>query len=254
MEKKHKLVLLGMDKYQDRIETHEHVRFLKNDEENEFLNNLTDYPHAFVLACLMDKQIKAEKAWHIPYRIKEIVGDFDIDTLSRVKLEDYINIFNDNKLHRFNNNHADIFYHAVHRIKSTYDGDISRVWNNRPSSASVVYDFLQFKGAGVKIANMIANILARDFLVPFSDYYSIDISPDTHVVRVMRRAGLVAKDADRDSIIYKARELNPDFPGIMDYSCWEIGRLWCHPKKPECKMCVINKECLKHIDAEVDYV
>jgi len=27
------------------------------------------YPHLFVLCCLMDRQINAEKAWHIPYEI-----------------------------------------------------------------------------------------------------------------------------------------------------------------------------------------
>ena len=99
-----------------------------------------------------------------------------------------------------------------------------QIWSNNPSSAKVVYEFLQFKGSGKKIATMAANILARQFKIPFSDYYSIDISPDVHILRVMRRTGLVDNNADLDSIIYKARELNPEFPGIIDFSCWEIGR------------------------------
>jgi endonuclease III len=111
----------------------------------------------------------------------------------------------------------------------------------------VVYEFLQFKGCGKKIATMAANILARQFKIPFSDYYSIDISPDVHILRVMRRTGLVDNNADLDSIIYKARELNPEFPGIIDFSCWEIGRTWCRPSNPNCNECIINSECKKRV-------
>lgn len=94
---------------------------------------------------------------------------------------------------------------------------------------------------------MATNILARQFKVPFSDYYSIDISPDVHILRVLRRSGLVDKDASIDSIIYKARELCPEFPGIIDFSCWEIGRTWCRPRNPNCQECIIESECLKTI-------
>ena len=31
------------------------------------INDIKNYPHLFVLACLMDRQVKAEKAWKIPY-------------------------------------------------------------------------------------------------------------------------------------------------------------------------------------------
>ena len=63
---------------------------------------------------------------------------------------------------------------------------------------------------------MAANILARQFRIQFSDYYSVDISPDTHIVRVLKRTGIVSKDANKNMIIFKARELNPEFPGIID--------------------------------------
>lgn len=90
---------------------------------------------------------------------------------------------------------------------------------------------------------MAANILARQFKIPFSDYYSIDISPDVHILRVLRRTGLVSKNADIESIIYKARELNPEFPGIIDFSCWEIGRKWCRPQNASCSECIIRSGC-----------
>jgi len=133
----------------------------------------------------------------------------------------------------------------VHKILTDYDGNASLIWSGNPSSASVVYRFLQFNGCGVKIATMAANILARQFKIPFSDYYSVDISPDVHIFRVLKRTGLVPANADRESIIYKARELNPEFPGIIDYSCWEIGRKYCRPTKMLCESCPIESDCMK---------
>lgn len=66
-----------------------------------------------------------------------------------------------------------------------------------------------------------------------------------HVPRVLRRTGFVDSDANIDSIIYKARELCPEFPGMIDYSCWEIGRKWCRPTDPNCDACIIKNDCLK---------
>ncbi len=168
----------------------------------------------------------------------------DIENLSLKNLKD---IFNKKKLHRFNNTMADIFYEAIKTIKFKYNGNAKNIWANNPSSSAVVYKFLDFKGGGIKIATMAVNILARQFRLPFSDYYSIDISPDVHVIRVMKRMGFVPKDANKDMIIYKTRELNPEFPGIIDFSCWDIGSKLCHPTNPMCQECIVKSECKKTI-------
>jgi endonuclease III len=219
------------------------VHFTGDNKMDKFLNDLDRFPHAYVLACLMDRQIKAERAWKIPYIVCNKFDAFDIDKLSEIKLEEYILLFKSESLHRFNNTMAEIFYNTILRIKNQYNGDASTIWNDNPSSASVVYKFLEFKGSGIKISTMAANILARQFKIPFSDYYSIDISPDVHIKRVMRRMGYVPENADNDMIIYKARELNPEFPGIIDFSCWEIGRNWCKPTNPDCKNCIVKEYC-----------
>ena len=203
------------------------VYFLENPAENALLNDLEHYPHAFVLACCME---------------------FTVDELASIPLEEYQLIFRENSLHRFNDAMAEIFYKAVWRLKTQYGGDASRIWSNNPSSAAVVYRFLEFDGVGVKIATMAANILARQFKVPFSDYYSIDISPDVHVFRVFRRTGLTKSDATRDAVIYKARELCPEFPGITDAACWRIGRGFCHASSPDCDHCPVTEYCPKLID------
>jgi len=39
------------------------IEFTGNEEADNLLNDLDNFPHAFVLACIMDRQIKAERAW-----------------------------------------------------------------------------------------------------------------------------------------------------------------------------------------------
>jgi len=119
------------------------------------------------------------------------------------------------------------------------------IWSKKPSSAEVVYEFLQFDGVGPKIATMVANILTRELKIPFSDYYSIDISADAHVRRVFYRLGLIEKGASVEKIIYKARALNPEFPGLIDLPLWEIGRNWCRPKVALCNKCYLRDFCPK---------
>ena len=228
------------------------VHFVDNEEANNILNNLDKYPHAFVLACLMDRQIKAERAWAIPYAIYKELNSFHLADLSKVGLSELKRIFKVNRLHRFNDTMASIFHDAVLRIKNIYEGNAAKIWSGSPSSSAVVYKFLEFHGSGIKISTMAANILARQFRIPFSDYYSVDISPDVQIIRVMKRMGFVPSGANTDMVIYKARELNPEFPGLIDFSCWEIGRKWCRPRSPNCGDCIVASECKKVISPESD--
>ena len=77
----------------------------------------------------------------------------------------------------------------------------------------------------------------------------IDISPDVHVKRIFYRTGLIdKKDKDNiDMIIYKAREIYPQFPGLIDFACWDIGRNWCTERKALCSECPLNEHCKKNI-------
>jgi endonuclease III len=90
---------------------------------------------------------------------------------------------------------------------------------------------------------MTANILARQFKIPLSDYYSIDISADVHVKRVFQRLGLIGPNAGVNEVIYRARSLSPKFPGLLDFPAWEIGRTWCHARRPNCDGCYMRLSC-----------
>lgn len=137
------------------------VHFVYDEEQNKFLNDLENYPHAFVLASLMDKKIKAERAWAIPYKIYKKLKTFDIDKLKEKGEEYYKDLFNKNKFRIYNNDMAEVFYNGICHIVDKYEGKADKIWNDSPSSATVVYRFLEFYGCGIKIATMAANILAR---------------------------------------------------------------------------------------------
>ncbi|MGC2422786.1 MAG: iron-sulfur cluster loop [Nitrospirota bacterium] len=210
-------------------------------DDINLVNDIEHYPHAFVLGCIADRQINAERAWKIPSRLKDKLGSFDFARLEALTQEKVAGIMQGE--HRFCADVAKAYFLAIKRIRSEYEGDASRIWSNAPSSAEVVYRFLQFDGVGPKIATMAANILVRHFKVRLSDYYSIDISVDVHVKRVFQRLGLVGKDANNDQIIYRARSLCPEFPGLLDFPSWEIGHNWCRPNNPKCSECNVNDCC-----------
>ncbi len=243
---KKKLVKILIQKGKELFnQPYKKVEFTKNQEADKLLNNLKKYPHAFVLACVMDRQIKAERAWLIPYKISKEIGGFEFSKLLSLNLKNIKKIFNKKSLHRFNDIMAKNFYLAIQKIHLDYNDNASNIWKNKPKSATVVRRFLEFDGIGVKIGTMAANILAREFKIPMKDYICIDISPDVHVKRVFKRIGFIPKNAGNDELIYCARELNPQYPGIFDLSAWQIGRNWCHPRNPNCKDCYLNKYCPK---------
>ena len=61
------------------------IPFSKNPDADRLLNDLAGHPHAFLLACIMDRQIKAELAWVIPYRIGQRLTDISFEGVSPVK-------------------------------------------------------------------------------------------------------------------------------------------------------------------------
>jgi len=225
--------------------------FTDDEAANAFVSDLAHFPHRFVLACLMDRQEDYNKAWQIPYKIFNLTGASTLDELAAIGREKYVRLFVDNNLHRFSEKMADIFYCGVQDIRNKYAGNAANIWAGQPGSAAVVDRFLEFKGAGPKIATMAANILVRCFRVPLADYRSIDISVDRHVLRVMTRFGYVPKDlpeaAQIEAAIQKAREISPEFPGLLDIACFRIGKEWCHPSGPGCANCVLNSGCDKAI-------
>ena len=212
-------------------------------------NDLEHHPHAFVIACIMDRQIKADRAWVLPYRLSQRIGSpgepkFDFCTLLELSEDEILgHMKGPPALHRLPKQMSQCIHDALRHIADKYEGSAENIWSGCPSSASLVYRFLEFKGIGPKIATMAANALVCHFKILVSDHFSIDISPDRHVLRVFKRLGLVPPEPSPEQVIYRARELNPKFPGLLDFPAFEIGRNWCRPKKPHCTECFMEDIC-----------
>jgi len=220
------------------------LRFVDHPEANALVNDLDGYPHAFVLACLMDRQIRAELAWMIPYEFSERIGTFEMESIAKLEQDKVLLVFSKpTPLHRFPEKMGKVFFNGIQKIKKDYEGVASLIWNDEPKSATLIRRFLAFEGAGPKIASMAANILVRDFKIPVKDKVDIDISADVQVVRVFTRLGLVREGGSNEEVIYRARELNRPYPGVFDLATWEIGRQWCRPNEPTCLKCYLKDLC-----------
>jgi endonuclease III len=73
-----------------------------------------------------------------------------------------------------------------------------------------------------------------------SDMYSLDVSPDLLVRRVFRRIGLIGGEASVEEVIYAARAVSPEYPGVLDLGAWEVSRQWCHPTSGACGNCYLG--------------
>lgn len=201
-----------------------YLHFTNIKEADDLYNNFEKYGHLFVLGCVMDRQIKAERAWKIPYLIMKDLGGFEFNGLLKLNLDKTKELFSKNKFHRFNDIMAKNFYSAIKKIEKDYDGDASKMWKDEVSAAGVVRKFLEFEGVGQKIASMATNILVRQFKIPLKDLSAIDISADTHVIRMMKKLGFAPHDASKEYIIFRAREFYPEYPGILDIGLFQMGR------------------------------
>jgi uncharacterized HhH-GPD family protein len=220
------------------------VAFTGDPVGDELLNDLVHYPHAFLFGCLVDRQVPAERAWTVPAVLRERLGTFEMGELVQLDEEAWKTVMRQPPPpHRLSEVMATVLHRATQRLASHYQSDGSLIWSDTPSSATLVRRFLEFHGAGPKIATMAANILVRHFHVPLRDFRYIDISADVQVQRVMTRLGYVEEGCSPEVVIYAARDLNPDYPGIFDGALWEIGRTVCRPTAPLCSDCRLSRYC-----------
>ena len=222
------------------------------DDARALVNNLERYPHAFVLACIADRQTKADIAWRLPHLIHEAASGFEIDKLLRLTEREWASVLKSSG-HRLATQMEQLLPASIRHIRDRYGGDASRIWAHGSSGAAVARRFVAFDGVGPKIANMAVNILIRDFRIRLTRPMP-DIAVDTHVLRVFERLGLLGrlehsqlrstKDKQALRLQLRARELNPEWPGELDWPAWIVGKTWCHAgRAPECRECCMESVC-----------
>jgi len=209
---------------------------------------LVEDPFAFLLAVIADYQIPAERAWALPYLLKQRLGHLDLHRMLAEPDAVAEAVARRPSLHRYVNNVPSYFIEACRIVLDRYGGNAGRIWANEPTAIEVQTRLQLFPGISQKKAAMAVEILERDFGVPIRDMQGSDIAFDVHIRRVFLRSGLAEVD-DQDHMIDAARHHWPERPGLLDLPAWVIGRNWCRPRDPDCGSCPITSACAQRIDA-----
>ena len=201
-------------------------------------------PFAFLIAVIADYQMKAERAWELPYELAGRLGGFSPSLLAGQPSAVHRAFREPTALHRFPDQTASWAIEAAERVLTEYAGDAGAIWTDSPSAQEVQDRLLQFKGVSQKKAAMAVEILERNLGVSVEQMHGSDIAYDIHIRRVFLRTGIADRD-DQQAMVDAARQLNPDRPGALDPSAWWIGREFCHASDPACPECPLNALCPK---------
>lgn len=206
-----------------------------------------DNAFAFLLAVIADMGIRAERAWALPYLLRQRLGYLTPVGLAEHPEAVRAAVQQEPKLHRFVNAVPAWLVQAAQIVLGHYDGDAAALWSDNPTAIDLRRRLEEFPGIGQKKAAMAVEILARDLGKPLRELSGGDVAYDVHLRRVFLRTGLAERD-DVNNMVAVARALNPDRPGALDLPAWDIGRRWCRPVNPDCPMCPLNRACPRLID------
>lgn len=214
----------------------------------EALELVMSDPYAFVLAISLDRGMKADVIWTIPYYLKNELGHLDPERINSMSLEDLSATFAKlPKRPRYIHDAPRTVKELTTIVVKDFSGDASKIWIGN-TAAFVNKTFQRVHGVGPGIANMAPLLIEEAFpSIRFEDKSFMDIKPDVHTMRVLYRLG-VSPDISFNSAIQAARDLSPDYPGAVDGALWWIGRTWCHASDPNCAECCAALICAKKID------
>lgn len=206
-------------------------------------------PYAFLIAACLDRGKLADIIWTIPFDIKRILGHLDPFLINRMSLDELADLIK--KLEwkpRYTNDAPRTIKDLTRIVCEECGGDASLIWKGK-HAAEVKRTLLRIHGVGEGIANMTLLLIEEAFDTRFDDLDrpNMDIKPDVHTMRVLKRLR-VSHEEKPQAAIEAARRLNPEYPGELDGVLWWIGRIYCHSSNPECHQCCVEKVCQKNIE------
>jgi len=224
--------------------THQHIGdpFTRDEDADKFLRGNR---FAFLMAASIDRGALAEAVWQVPFLLKEKFGHLDPQSLSQMSEHELEGALRQlDKRPRFPRHSARTIASLAKLVTEKFSGDAAGIWKGR-EPLDVVDTLQQVWGVGPGIAHMTVRILIDEFGYHPSprSLRTVDVKPDTHVTRVFYRTGLTTVRS-RKACIEAARQLHPEFPGLLDWPTWEIGRTWCHEHNPDCATCPLCHVCL----------
>ena len=167
-------------------------------------------PFALLLAVAFDRGMPWQKAWQIPAEIHQ-KGFLDPKLLASRSEAELIKLLKSLPfLPRYGAKQgARTLSEAARLVCERFDGDAGAIWKNA-AAAEVEKTLQEIHGIGAGIASMTTRILHEDFDCFRGQERQIDVKPDSLLLRVFRRAGLIDKESE-DQARRAARRLNPGF-------------------------------------------
>ena len=92
---------------------------------------------------------------------------------------------------------------------------------------------LDLPGVGPKTAGI---VLLFSFGVP---YFPVD----THIRRVMTRVGVLETGDDPHDVLNRRLPEDAELLAMLHVQAIQLGRRYCHPKRPECEQCPLMDGC-----------
>ncbi len=218
--------------------------FTDNEMANEFLVS-DDW--AFLAGVIGDYQMPAERAWAVPYNLSQRLGGWGVELIAEDPDRVREAFLGPPALHRFPTQSARWLVAGAQRVIDDYAGEAGAVWNDQPTARELQARLNEFVGVSQKKAAMAVEILNGQLGVDIRELSGSDIAYDVHVRRVMLRTGLAERD-EVNHMVGAARFANPKRPGALDLPMWEIGKTWCHSRRPECNRCAIGDVCPRRVD------
>ena len=208
----------------------------------------------FFIGVMLDRMVKTNVAWNSGKLIVREYRGGETDFWKRIKetnrneLHEFMKSGDGGKaLHVYHGKMTDNLKWAAGLMLKEYDGDPREIWQReRKDVREVKRRFKEFHGIGEQLASMAVMILVRDYgkLGGPKSFSHLVPKEDVHTKRVFRRAGLTE---GKQTVVDAARELNPDFPAILDEPAWIIGQKYCFKSSPNCEQCPITEVCGKHV-------
>lgn len=195
----------------------------------------------FMLASILDYQMRAETAWENARRLAEdIFNDPDIlwHKVTSVSLEEWMAKRIEYSLHRFPKGHERVWTIGK-RIVQQYDGDARKIWEKQSIEATLYR--LNDLGVGVQISRMIVGALIDTGQVKGKS----DVKVDIHVRRVLGRIflGHEFSELEESKVIDLARYMYPDNPWLLDRPLYLLGKQLCVANNPKCSSCFMQVDC-----------
>jgi endonuclease III len=217
--------------------------FTKSADADKFLRqNL----FAFLMAASIDRGARAEAVWETPFLLCKKLGHFDPGILANSAVDQVETTLRSlSRRPRFPRQAAQTIISLAKLITDEFLGDVAGIWHGRQPH-EVTRTLEKIWGVGPGIAHMVVRILVDEYgYDPGPEgLRQIDVKPDVQVRRVFYRTG-ITPDKNENTSVHVARQLHPEFPGLLDWPTWEIGRSWCHERNPKCNECPLHGVCLK---------